>query len=78
MASVRNADPVILTATAAYPYVNRERAALALRAELREAAAIAAVQEPDWSTFVVEGPTESAGRHGVVWYEWIGTVEALG
>ena len=68
---------MILTATAAYPYPDsRERAALGLRAQIREAAATAG-RSPDWATFVIEGPRESAGRHGVIWYEWTATVEAV-
>ena len=67
---------MILTATAAYPYIDRERAALGLRAQLREAAAIAG-RNPDWSTIALEGPTESPGRHGVTLYEWTANVEVM-
>ena len=53
---------MILTATAAYPYPGgRDRAALGLRDELREAAAVAG-QDPNWST--------------VIWYGWTATVDA--
>ena len=75
-AALGEPDSVTFTATAAYPYINRERAVLGLRAQLREAAANAD-QDPDWSTFGVEGPVESPGRHGVTWYEWTATVEPV-
>ena len=68
-------SPVTLTATAAYPYVDGDRAALALRGELRRQAA-AKGMIADWSTLAVEGPQEAPGAHGRTWYEWTGTVEA--
>src|SRR4051794_10484314 len=53
-------DPVTFTATAAYPYVDRARAAAALRNQLRQLAA-GSDGEPDWSTFLIDGPTEDIG-----------------
>ncbi len=70
----RDAASVIFTATAAYPYVDRERATAGLRAQLREIIAAAGAGQPDWWTFVVEGPTESPGLHGRVWFFWTASV----
>jgi hypothetical protein len=66
---------VILTARAAYPYVDRERAAAGLRGELR-LMALADGATPDWTTLAVEGPVEALGLHGRTWYEWTATVES--
>ncbi|MGK5112484.1 hypothetical protein [Geodermatophilus sp. CPCC 205506] len=63
-----------LTAQAAYPYANEERATAGLRGQLREQAA-AAGQLPDWSTLAVAEPTEHSGAHGRRWFEWVATVE---
>jgi hypothetical protein len=38
--------------------------------------AAAGAGAPDWSTLVVEGPTEIAGRHGRVWFTWTARVAA--
>ena len=66
-------DPVTFTATAAYPYVDRARAAAGLRGQLRELAA-GSDGEPDWSTFVIDGPTKHVGLHGRVWFVWTATL----
>ncbi len=62
-------------AATALPHNHRERAEAGLRGQLRlMAASDGAV--PDWSTMIVEGPTEALGLHGAVWFEWVATVEA--
>jgi hypothetical protein len=60
--------------TAAYPYVNAERALAALRGHLRMAAAGDGAV-PDWSTLRVTGPIEIVGARGIVWFEWRATVD---
>ena len=62
-----------LTATVEYPYVDAERAALALRAELRRQATDEGVL-PDWSALAVDGPREEAGARGRRWFVWKGSV----
>ena len=52
-------SPVTLTATAAYPYVDGDRAALALRGELRRQAAVYGMFA-DWSTMTSRGATGGA------------------
>jgi hypothetical protein len=64
---------VTFTATAAYPYVERDRATMGLRAALRHQPAIAGA-EPDWSTLTVDGPTEVRGAHGRSWFQWQASV----
>ncbi len=64
-----------LTATVAYPYVDLERATLALCGELRRQAATKGLLN-DWSTLAVVGPQEAPGAHGRTWYEWHATVHA--
>jgi hypothetical protein len=71
----REPNPVILTATAVYPYVDRDRATAALRGQLRETVAGAGAGVPDWTTLVVEGPTEVEGHHRRVWFVWTATGE---
>lgn len=73
--ATREPDSVIFTATAAYPYVDRDRATAGLRGQLREIAAAAEAGVPDWSTLVVDGPAEVEGLHGRVWFIWTATVE---
>ncbi len=65
------------TATAAYPYVNLDRATCGLRGQLREIAAASGAGTPDWSTLVVEGPVEFTGAHGRSWLVWTAEVEAV-
>ncbi len=60
-------------AATALPYDDLVRATAGLRGQLRPMA-IADGATPDWSTMAVEGPTETVGRHGVVWFEWTGSV----
>jgi hypothetical protein len=52
---------VSFTATAAYPYVDRDRATAGLRGQLRGIVAGAGAGVPDWTTLVVEGPTAIKG-----------------
>ncbi len=62
-------------AATALPYNDRHRATAGLRGHLR----IIALTEgatPDWSTMVVQGPTETTGQRGRTWFEWSATVEA--
>ena len=33
---------------------------------------------PDWTTLVIDGPTEAVGMHGRTWFEWRATVVADG
>jgi hypothetical protein len=63
-------------AAAAYPYPHRERATAGLRGQLRLLTGGDGFL-PDWSTLVVEGPSEAAGLHGRIWFEWTATVEAI-
>jgi hypothetical protein len=65
---------VIYRAAAALPYDDRERATAGLRGQLRLTAFADGVTA-DWSTMVVEGPTEVVGRHDVLWFEWSGAVD---
>src|SRR4051812_2972285 len=67
-------SPGLGTATAAYPYVDRDRATAGLRGQLREILAGAGAGVPDWTTLVVEGPTEVEGLHRRVWIVWTATV----
>lgn len=62
-------------ATATLPFPNTDMAVSGLRGRLRMMAAENGAV-PDWSTLLVTGPTERAGLHGVVWYEWRATVDA--
>jgi len=64
-------------AAAAYPYVNRERATAGLRGQLRLLAGDDGAA-CDWSTLLVEGPTEATGMHGRAWFEWTATVRGTG
>jgi hypothetical protein len=75
--SVGEPDPVTFTATAAYPYVDCDRATAGLRGQLREIVAKAGAGEPDWSTLAVDGPTETEGLHGRVWFVWTAGVPAV-
>ncbi len=69
---------MIYRAAAAYPYIiNAERAAAVLRGQLR-LMAVAGDGSPDWSTFVVEGPTKGPELVGTTWFEWIATVSVVG
>jgi len=68
-------ETATLTAQVTYPYVDPERAAMALRADLRHRAAEAGAT-PDWSTLSIEGPTETCSTHGRTWFGWVGTVQA--
>lgn len=63
------------TATAALPYVDAARAVAGLRGELRLLAGRDGAV-PDWRTLRIVGPSETVGRHGVVWYEWQAAVDA--
>lgn len=57
----------MLTATVAYPYLHADRAAQALRGELRDQSVVKGVR-PDWSILTVQGPREAPGAHGRTWY----------
>ena len=72
---LREPYPVLFTATAAYPYVNRDRATAAIRGQLRETVARAGAGVPDCTTLIIEGPTEVEGLHRRVWFVWTATVE---
>ncbi len=56
-------------ASAAWPYDDLERVTAALRGQL-PIMALADDVRPDWSTLIVEGPTETSGLHGQVRFEW--------
>ena len=66
---------MIFRATAAYPYVIRDRATAGLRGQLRETVAEAGAGMPGWTTLIIEGPTEVEGLHRRVWFIWTATVE---
>ncbi len=69
---------MIYRAAAAYPDDNEEQASAALRGQLR-IIALAGGGIPDWSTLVVEGPSESTGFPGRRSnYEWSATLSADG
>lgn len=68
---------MIYRAAAAYLHDNADEATAALRGQLR-IMALAGGGTPDWSTLVVDGPTESTGHHGRRWYEWTATLSADG
>jgi hypothetical protein len=70
-------EPVRYIAAAALPYLDRERAAVGLRGQLR-LMALAAAATPEWSTLTVTGPTEMLGDRGRTWFEWTATVEVAG
>jgi hypothetical protein len=53
----------------------RDRATAGLRGQLRETVAGAGAGVPDWTTLVVEGPTEVEGHHRRVWFVWTAKVE---
>ena len=77
---VRTAGPArawrsVLHATATYPYVHRDRATAGLPGQLRETIAGAGARVPDWSTWVIDGPTEVEGLHGRVCFVWTATVQ---
>jgi hypothetical protein len=71
----REPDSVSFTATATYPYVDRDRATAGLRGQLREIVAQAVAGVPDWATFVIDEPTEVEGLHGRARFVWTATVE---
>jgi hypothetical protein len=64
-------------AIAALPFSNREQAVARLRDQLR-VMALAGGGRPDWSSLVVEGPTEAPGPRGRTWFEWSATVVSDG
>ncbi len=66
---------MIYRAAAALPYPDRDRATAGLRGQLR-LMVLAGGTTPDWSTLIVEGPVETPGLHGRVWFEWSASVEA--
>lgn len=68
---------MIYRAAAAYPYIDGQRATTGLRAQLR-LMALAGGGSPDWSTLVVEGPTQAPGSQDRGWYEWTATVSVAG
>jgi hypothetical protein len=67
--------PVLVTATAAYPYGNRDRATAAIRGRPRENVARAGAEVSDWTTLIIEGPTEVEGLHRRVRFDWTAAVE---
>ncbi|MGY1838122.1 MULTISPECIES: hypothetical protein [unclassified Modestobacter] len=50
------------------PYPHRDRATAALRAQLRHD--LAPGDQPDWGTFTVAGPVETADLRGRIWFEY--------
>ena len=40
--------------------------------------ALAGGGTPDWTTMVVQGPTEVVGLHGRTWFQWTATVTVIG
>ena len=67
---------MLYRAAAALPSDDRERATAELRGQLRViAAAVGSV--PDWTTLVVDGPTELAEWSGQSWFEWSATVSVV-
>jgi hypothetical protein len=62
-------------ASAAYPYIERERAVAARRGHLRTLADRDGALS-DWSTLRIAGPTEVIGEPGRVWHEWSASIDA--
>ena len=67
---------MIWQATAAYPYVDQQRATSGLRGQLRDIVAQASAGSPDWSTLTVEGPAEVPAAHGRSWFVWTASVKS--
>ncbi len=64
---------MLYRAAAALPSDDRERATAELRGQLRViAAAVGSIV--DWTTLLVDGPTEVPGWCGRSWFEWSATV----
>lgn len=62
--------------TTALPYAHLARATSTLRLELgKQIRSEDEWSRPDWSTMRVVGPVEAFGPHGVVHYEYQGSVE---
>jgi hypothetical protein len=74
---VGQARRVRFRAAAALRYNDRQRAAAGLRGQLRVMAATVGATA-DWSTLTVEGPVETHGLYGAVWFEWSATVAVTG
>jgi hypothetical protein len=64
---------MLYRAAAALPNANRKQATAALRGQLRVIAA-AVGRTPDWTTLLVDGPTEVPGWQGQSLFEWTATV----
>jgi hypothetical protein len=64
-------------AAAALPWDDREQATVGLRGQLR-VMATAGRATPDWSTLVIDGPTEVCEPQGQTWFEWTGRVSVAG
>jgi hypothetical protein len=59
------------------PWDDREQATVGLRGQLR-VMATAGRATPDWSTLVIDGPTEICEPQGQTWFEWTGRVRVAG
>lgn len=71
--------PVTFTATAAYPYENREQATAGIRAALRHQLLGAGVRGLQvWETLVVTDPTTARDARANTWFEYRATVESTG
>jgi len=60
--------------TTALPYAHLDRATSALRAQLGGIVAADGWNAADWETLRIVGPVETYGPHGVIHYEYEGSV----
>jgi hypothetical protein len=68
---------VMYRAAAALLWDDREQATAGLQGQLR-VMATAGRAIPDWSTLVIDGPTEVCEPQGRTWFEWTGRVSVAG
>jgi hypothetical protein len=68
---------VMYRAAAALLWDDREQATAGLQGQLR-VMATAGRAIPDWSTLVIDGPTEVCEPQGRTWVEWTGRVRVAG
>jgi hypothetical protein len=66
---------VTFHATVAHRVADRARAEVALRERLREMTAGACAGTPDWSSLVIQGPSEVTVAEGRALYVWMATVD---
>ena len=62
-------------ATVAHRVADRAHAEAALREQLREMTASASAGTPDWSSLVIQGPSEVTVPEGRALYVWMATVD---